>query len=150
MTVAENTGRTLLQRVDRWLDHTFFAAMEVNVLAIPVLWFLLVAAHPAAVSLSAMTTLAVASVAVGTFRGGYVDVGWWPKPGHLATLPVRAAYYGVVVALATWIGVQVQLATGSPWPGVGVPAVVSVGVLLPFPRFLSRFERLAQVDPAWA
>jgi hypothetical protein len=147
--VGENSKRTLIQRVDRWLDHTFFAAMEVNVLVIPVLWLLLVAANPAEVSLSAMTTLAVASVAVGTLRGRYVDVGWWPKPGHLATLPLRTAYYGGVVGLATWVGVQVQLFTGSPWPGIGVPAVVSVAVLLPFPWLLGRFERLAKTDPAW-
>ena len=147
--MGENSGRTLIQRVDRWLDYAFFAAMEVNVLAIPVLWLLVVAAHPAQVSLSAMTTLVATSVAVGTFRGRYVDVGWWPKPGHLGTLPVRAAYYGAVVALATWIGVQVQLFTGSPWPGIGVPTVLSVVVLLPFPWFLTRLERLATVDPAW-
>lgn len=147
--MGEHSGRTLVQRVDRWLDYTFFAAMEVNVLAIPVLWFLVVAAHPAQVSLSAMTTLVVTSAAVGTFRGQYVDVGWWPKPGHLATLPVRAAYYGAVVALATWVGVQVQLFAGSPWPGIGVPTVLSVVVLLPFPWFLTRLERLAKVDPAW-
>ena len=147
--MAEGSNRTLMQRIDRYLDHTFFAAMEVNVLVIPVLWLLLVAAHPAEVSLSAMTTLAAASVAVGTLRGRYVDVGWWPKPGHLATLPVRAAYYGVVVGSATYVGVQAQLVTGSPWPGIGVPAVVSVLVLLPFPWFLSRFERLAKTQPAW-
>lgn len=147
--MGKNTGRTLIQRVDRWLDYTFFAAMEVNVLVVPVLWFLVVAAHPAEVSLSALTTLAVASVTVGTFRGGYVDVGWWPKPGHLATLPVRSAYYGLVVGVATYVGVHAQLLTGSPWPGIGVPAVVSVAVLVPFPRVLSCFERLAQVDPAW-
>jgi hypothetical protein len=148
--VAEGSNRTWIQRLDRFLDYTFFAAMEVNVLVIPVLWLLLVAAHPAEVSLSAMTTLSVASLAVGILRGRYVDVGWWPKPGHLATLPVRAAYYGVVVGVATYVGVAVQLATGSPWPGIGVPAVLSVLVLLPFPWFLSRFERLAKAQPAWA
>lgn len=147
--MAESSKLTLLQRFDRWLDHTFFAAMEVNVLVLPVLWFLLVAAHPAEVSLSAMTALVVASVAVGTFRGRYVDVGWWPKPGHFATLPLRAAYYGVVVGAATYVGVQAQLFTGSPWPGVGVPAVVSVAVLWPFPWVLGRIERLARTEPAW-
>ena len=148
--MAGGSKRTLIERVDRFLDCTFFAAMEVNVLVIPVLWLLVVAAHPVEVSLSAMTTLAAASVVVGTLRGGYVDVGWWPKPGHLGTLPVRAAYYGVVVGIATYVGVQAQLATGSPWPGVGVPVVVSALVLLPFPWFLSRFERLAKTRPAWA
>jgi hypothetical protein len=148
--VGGNSKRTLLQRVDRWLDHTFFAAMEVNVLVIPVLWCLVVATNPVEVSLSAMAALAAASVAVGTFRGRYVDVGWWPKPGHLASLPGRAAYYGVVVALSTWVGVQVQLLTGSPWPGVGVPVVLSVAVLVPFPWLLTRFERLATVEPTWA
>jgi hypothetical protein len=138
-----------MERIDRFLDYTFFAAMEVNVLVIPVLWLLLVAAHPEEVSLSAMTALAATSVVVGVFRGRYVDVGQWPKPGHLATLPLRAAYYGVVVAGATYIGVQVQLFTGSPWPGIGVPVVVSVLVLLPFPWLRSRFERLAQTQPAW-
>ena len=138
-----------MERIDRFLDYTFFAAMEVNVLVIPVLWLLLVAAHPEKVSLSAMTTLTAASVVVGAFRGRYVDVGWWPRPGHLATLPLRAAYYGVVVAGATYIGVQAQLFTGSQWPGIGVPIVVTVLVLLPFPWLLSRFEELAQTQPAW-
>lgn len=147
--MCENSDRTLTQRVDRFLDHAFFAAMEVNVLAIPVLWFLVVAAHPVQVSLSAMTTLVVASAAVGTFRGRYVDVGRWPRPGHLATLPIRSAYYGLVVALATYVGVQAQLFTGSPWPGIGVPSVLSIAVLLPFPWLLARLERLAKVDPTW-
>jgi hypothetical protein len=147
--VATGSKRSLIARIDRFMDHTFFAAMEVNVLVIPVLWLLLVAAHPAAVSLSAMTTLAAASVVVGTLRGGYVDVGWWPRPGHIATLPLRAAYYGVLVGTATYLGVQAQLVTGSPWPGVGVPTVVSVLLLVPFPWLLVRFERLATADPAW-
>jgi hypothetical protein len=147
--VAEGSNRTLIGRIDRFLDYTFFAAMEVNVLVIPVLWLLLVAAHPAEVSLSAMTTLAAASVVVGILRGQYVDVGWWPKPGHLATLPVRAAYYGAVVAGATFVGVQAQLLTGSPWPGIGIPVVVSVLVLVPFPWLLARFETLARAEPAW-
>jgi hypothetical protein len=138
-----------MQRVERFLDYTFFAAMEVNVLVIPVLWLLLVAAHPEEVSLSAMTTLVAASVVVGVFRGRYVDVGWWPRPGHLATLPLRSAYYGAVVGGATYVGVQAQLVTGSPWPGIGVPVVVSALVLLPFPWLLSRFERLARTEPAW-
>jgi hypothetical protein len=138
-----------MQRVERFLDYAFFAAMEVNVLVIPVLWLLLLAAHPAEVSLSAMTTLTVASLVVGVFRGQYVDVGWWPRPGHLATLPVRAAYYGVVVGGATFVGVQAQLLTGSPWPGIGVPVVVSILVLVPFPWLLSRFETLSKAEPAW-
>ena len=138
-----------MERVDRFLDYTFFAAMEVNVLVIPVLWLLLAAAHPEEASLSAMTALTATSLLVGVFRGRYVDVGRWPKPGHLATLPLRAAYYGVVVAGATYLGMQAQLFTGSPWPGIGVPAVVSVLVLFPFPWLRSRFERLAQTQPAW-
>lgn len=144
--MARNSDRTLTNRVDRWLDYVFFAGMEVTVLVLPVLWWLLVAAHPAEVSLSAMTTLTVASAAVGTFRGGYVDVGSWPTPGNLGTLPIRSAYYSLVLGVATFVGVQVQLFSGSPWPGIGVPALLAWIALLPLPRVLRGLEAVARVE----
>lgn len=134
----------LTARIDRWLDHVFFGAMEVTVLVLPVLWFLLVAPNEVEVSLSAMTVLTVAPAVVGTFRGGYVDVGRWPRPGHFGSMPFRMAYYGSVVAVATFTGVQAQLVTGVWWLGIVVPTVVTVVTLAPFPRSLSGFRRAAR------
>ncbi len=136
--------RRATARIDRWLDHVFFGLMELFTLVVPAMWLLLAAPNDAAVALSALVALFVGSVAVGTFRGGYVDVGWWPRPGHLWTLPARSAYYSLTVGAATWAGVQVQLQTGSGWLGVVVPATVTVALLVPFPRFLAALARASQ------
>jgi hypothetical protein len=142
---VQSLGRATA-RIDRWLEHFFFGLMEVLTLAIPTMWLLVAAPNHSAVSLSALVTLAVSSAAVGTFRGGYVDVGWWPRPGHLSTLPIRSAYYSLVLGAATWSGVQVQLATSSTWLGVVVPTLVTVVVLWPFPRLLRTLGRASQWD----
>lgn len=145
MSVAHSL-RGLVARFDRWLDCVFFGAMEVTTLSLPVLWFLLFAPNPVEVSLSAMTTLTVAPAVVGTCRGGYVDVGAWPTPGNLGTMPIRSAYYSLVVGAATFVGVQVQLLSGSPWPGIGVPTLITALALVPVPRLLSRVETLAHIE----
>ncbi|MFK8213712.1 hypothetical protein [Haloferax volcanii] len=133
------------KRVDRWLDRVFFAAWEVSVLAIPTLWFLLFATPRAAVSLSSRTALAASAVAVGTFRGGHVRTGSWPRPGHLPTLPIRSAYYSLVVGGTALLGAFAQTELGAFWPGVIVPAVVGVGALALLPLVLVGTERVARL-----
>ncbi|WP_424006099.1 hypothetical protein [Haloferax denitrificans] len=133
------------KRVGRWLDQVFFAAWEVSVLAIPTLWFLLAATPRAAVSLSGLTALAASAVAVGTFRGGYVRTGSWPRPGHLPTLPIRSAYYSLVVGGTALLGAFAKTELGAFWPGVVVPAVVGVGALAFVPVVLVGTERVARV-----
>ncbi|MGB9955722.1 hypothetical protein ACOZ4B_04945 [Haloferax prahovense] len=133
------------KRVDRWLDQVFFAAWEVSVLAIPTLWFLLFATPRAEVSLSGLTALAASAVAVGSFRGGYVGTGSWPRPGHLPTLPIRSAYYSLVVGGTALLGAFAQTELGAFWPGIVVPAVVGVGALALVPVVLVGTERVARV-----
>ena len=134
------------KRVDNWLDQVFFAAWEVSVLAIPTLWFLLFATPQEAISLSGLTALVVSAAAVGTFRGGYVATGSWPRPGHLTTLPIRSAYYSLVVGVTTLLGAAVQVEFGSAWAGIVVPAVVTIGALALVPVVVEQTRRIASVS----
>ncbi|WP_396612348.1 hypothetical protein ACH9L7_03455 [Haloferax sp. S1W] len=133
-----------VNRVDRWLDQVFFAAWEVSVLVIPTLWFLLAATPHGAVSLSGLTALAVSAAAVGTFRGEYVSTGPWPRPGHLSTLPVRSAYYSLVVGGTSLLGAAAQVHLGTFWVGILVPAVVATGLLALLPAVVDAVERVAR------
>ncbi|KAB1189249.1 MULTISPECIES: hypothetical protein [Haloferax] len=134
-----------MKRVDRWLDQVFFAAWEVSVLAIPILWMLLAATPPEAVSLSGLTALTVSAAAVGTYRGEYVSTGSWPRPGHLPTLPVRSAYYSLVVGGTSLLGAAAQVHFGWFWAGVIVPAVVVTGALALLPFVVEAVERVARL-----
>jgi hypothetical protein len=143
------TGRGLNARLDRFLDHLFFGALEVCVLSIPVLLMLLVATPPEAVSLSAMTSLSAASLTVALLRGGYVGSADWPRPGEVGSFPGRAAYYGLVVGGGTYVGVQAQLLTDAFWTGVLVPAVVVVGLVALLPPVLDGLMRASRAEPPW-
>ncbi|ELZ94285.1 hypothetical protein C440_11708 [Haloferax mucosum ATCC BAA-1512] len=134
-----------IERIDRWLDQVFFAAWEVSVLVIPTLWFLLAATPPEAVSLSGLTSLTVSALAVGTFRGEYFRTGAWPRPGHLPTLPIRSAYYSLVVGGTALLGSAVQVEFGAFWLGILVPVMCALPVLAAFPRALSRFESVSKL-----
>lgn len=127
-----------IRRFDRFLDLTFFAGMEVSTLVLPTLWLLLFARPADAVSLSAMTALCVSPPAVAAFRGGYVGAAAasWPSPGDFGTMPARSAYYSLVVAAATYLGVVVNLHVGAFVLGVVVPAAVCVAGLAALPRVL--------------
>ncbi|KTG27220.1 hypothetical protein [Haloferax profundi] len=133
-----------IKRVDRWLDLVFFAGWEVSVLVIPTLWMLLAATPPEAVSLSGMTALVVSAAAVGTYRGQYVSTGSWPRPGHLPTLPLRSAYYSLVVGGTSLLGAAVQVHSGWFWAGIVVPAIVVTGALALLPTVVERVERTAK------
>ncbi|SFR53752.1 hypothetical protein SAMN04487947_2065 [Halogeometricum rufum] len=135
-----------IRRVDRYLDLTFFAGMEISALVVPTLWMLLAARPAEAVSLSAMTALCVSPFAVAAFRGGYVGDATWPSPGHFGTMPARSAYYSLVVAGATYLGVGAQLVWGSFVPGVLVPAVVCAAALSAMPRVLRTTARVARLS----
>ena len=134
-----------IKRVDRWLDQVFFAAWEVSVLVIPTLWLLLAATPPEAVSLSGLTALTVSATAVGTYRGEYVSTGRWPRPGHLPTLPLRSAYYSLVVGGTSLLGAAVQVHSGWFWAGVVVPAIVVTGALALLPTVVETVERTARL-----
>ncbi|UVE51916.1 hypothetical protein KU306_14145 [Haloferax larsenii] len=135
-----------IKRVDRWLDQVFFAAWEVSVLVIPTLWMLLAATPHEAVSLSGLTALGVSSLAVGTFRGEYVPTGSWPRPGHLSTLPVRSAYYSLVVGGTSLLGAAAQVHFETFWVGVLVPTVVATGSLSLLPAVVAAVERIARAS----
>jgi hypothetical protein len=61
-------------------------------------------------------------------------------------MPARAAYYSLVVAGATYLGVGAQLVWGSFVPGVLVPAVVCAVALSALPRALRVTARVARVS----
>ncbi|WP_416841146.1 hypothetical protein [Haloferax sp. DFSO52] len=134
-----------IKRVDRWLDQVFFAGWEVSVLVIPTLWLLLAATPPEAVSLSGLAALVASAAAVGTYRGEYVSTGTWPRPGHLPSLPVRSAYYSLVVGGASLLGAMAQVHVGSMWVGIVVPAVVGAAALALLPVVVDTVERAARV-----
>lgn len=135
---------TVSARVDRWLDQVFFAGWEVSVLVIPILWFLIFAEPPEAVSLSGITALVASSAAVGTFRGGYIDTGSWPRPGHLPSLPARSAYYSLVVGLSSMLGATAQVELHSLWLGIMIPTIGAIVALAFVPRLLDQLERVSR------
>lgn len=142
--VVWNRYRALVAAADRWLDHAFFAVMEVSTLALPVLLLLLGAPPASETSLAALAALAATAASVATFRGGYLGDGRWPRPGHLGTMAGRAAAYGGVLAVGTFLGVQAQLLTGAFWTGVLAPVAVAVPSLARLPVALDRLRELSQ------
>ncbi|SEO73431.1 hypothetical protein SAMN04487948_104438 [Halogranum amylolyticum] len=145
--MSESPNRTLNARFERWLDYVFFALLEVCVLSLPTLAVLTTAPDQDAVSLSALTAMAAATVGVGTFRGKYVDVGEWPEPSDFVSMPFRSAYYGLAIGGGTWLGVVARTAAGRWWVGVGVTLLVVVASLGAFPRLVRRLQSLARWQP---
>lgn len=143
--MARGVFTKTIRWVDRWLDQVFFAAWEVSVLVIPTLWLLLAATPPEAVSLSGLTALVVSAAAVGTYRGQYVSTGTWPRPGHLPTLPLRSAYYSLVVGGTALLGAAAQVHSGWFWAGVVVPSIVVTGALALVPVVVATVERTARL-----
>ncbi|KAB1196014.1 MULTISPECIES: hypothetical protein [Haloferax] len=143
--MASGTFTKTVKRVDRWLDQVFFAAWEVSVLAIPTLWLLLAATPPEAVSLSGTAALVASAAAVGTYRGEYVSTGTWPRPGHLPTLPVRSAYYSLVVGGTALVGAAMQAEFGWFWAGIILPVIGVTGALALVPVVIDAVERTARV-----
>jgi hypothetical protein len=146
--VVWNRYRALVAAADRWLDHVFFAAMEVSTLVLPVLLLMLGAPPPSETSLAALSALAATVVAVATFRGGYLGRGGWPRPGHLGTMAGRAAVYAGVVAVGTYVGVWAQLVTGAFWTGILGPVAVAFPTLSRLPAGLDRLRELSQHELA--
>jgi hypothetical protein len=144
--VQRDRSGSTLGTVDRWLDHVFFAGMEVCILTVPVLLLLLSARPPAAVSLSGLAALTASATAIGTYRGGFVGEAGWPRPGHVGTVAGRAAYYGLVLGVATFLGVEGQLLAGHFAPGILLPWSVAFLALAPLPDVLERARALAQSD----
>ncbi|WP_411966749.1 hypothetical protein [Haloferax sp. YSSS75] len=143
--MARGVFTKTIKRVDHWLDQVFFAAWEVSVLVIPTLWLLLAATPPEAVSLSGLTALVASAAAVGTYRGQYVATGTWPRPGHLPTLPLRSAYYSLVVGGTSLLGAAAQVHSGWFWVGIVVPAIVVTGALALLPVVVQTVERTARL-----
>ncbi|WP_224449501.1 hypothetical protein [Haloprofundus salilacus] len=139
-------GEPFSNRFERWLDFIFFAAMEVSFLVLPVLVLLLGVRPAGPASAAAMTSLSTTVVAVGSFRGRYLDVGAWPRVGQFRTMPIRSAYYGSVVGVGTYLGTAVYLRTGVGWTVVVVPAALSLLALAALPRFLDTLFRVARAS----
>lgn len=128
---------------ERWLDYVFFAFLEVSVLTLPVLLLLTGLPNQNAVSLSALSALASVGFGVGSFRGQYVDVGKWPRPGDFVTIPFRSAYYGLVLGVGTWAGVAGAVSTTLWWVGVLVPFLLVEPLLALFPWTVRRVQRVS-------
>ena len=128
---------------ERWLDHLFFAGLEISMLSIPALVLLLFATPQGPIALAALTALAVSTCAAATFRGEWVDVGEWPRPGDPYTLPLRSAYYSATVAGAAYLGAAAHVAVGAPVAGIAAAAMVSVASTAALPRAVGGFRSLA-------
>ncbi|UPV74628.1 hypothetical protein M0R89_00825 [Halorussus limi] len=129
--------------IERWLDHAFFAGLEISMLSIPALVLLLGASPPGPVALAALTAVGASTCAAGTFRGPWVDLGEWPAPGDLRTMPLRSAYYSATVGVATYAGAAAHLAVGAGVAGIAVSSLVSVAAMAALPRVVGRFRTLA-------
>lgn len=145
--MPESSRRSLNARFERWLDYVFFAFLEVSVLPLPILLLLTGAPNQDAVSLSALTALGAATVAVGSFRGEYVDVGRWPMASDFVTMPFRSAYYGLAIGGGTWLGVAARTALPQWWVGIAVTLVFVVALLAAFPRAVLRLQSLSSWRP---
>src|SRR6056297_1287465 len=128
--------------LERWLNHVFFAGLEVSMLSIPALVVLLAAEPPGPIALAALTAVGVSTCAAGTLRGPWADLGEWPAPGDLTTMPLRSAYYSATVA-ATYAGTAAHVALGVPLAGIAVSSLVSVAAMAALPRVVGRFRTLA-------
>ncbi|WP_137285241.1 hypothetical protein [Halorussus salinisoli] len=128
---------------ERWLDHVFFAGLEISTLSIPALVALLYATPRGPIALAALTAIVVSTCAAGTLRGEWVDLGDWPRPGDPYTFPARSAYYSATIAGAAYIGAVVHVALGASIAGVAVSAVVSLGSMATLPRAIGGFRSLA-------
>ncbi|WP_232819753.1 hypothetical protein [Haloprofundus halophilus] len=144
MARRRRDGRTTTDRFERWLGFVFFAAMEVSFLTLPVLVLLLGVRPAGPVSAAALASLSIAVVAVGSFRGRYLDVGAWPRVGQVRTMPIRSAYYGGAVAAGTLLGTELYLRTGVGWLGVFAPVVFVLLALAAFPRALDGLFRISR------
>jgi hypothetical protein len=143
--VHSDYSTRVARTVDTWLDHVAFAVVEVYALTVPVLLVLLVTRPLTQVSLSTLAALAGSTLAVGTYRSGVLGSGRrWPRPGHVRSVPGRAAYYGLVLATATFVGLQGQLQWGGFLPGVVLPPVVALVALAPTPMFLEGTRTLGE------
>lgn len=134
-------------RFERLLDYLFWCGMEVLMLSLPVVYLLLAVPYPVYASLSASVSLAVGTVVVAAVRGGYLglDDDGWPGFGDLQSVPFRAAYYGLTVALGTFCGVEATLRAGDPLFGVLVPLVVVPLVLYALPGAFAATRRAAHL-----
>lgn len=119
--------------LERWLDSAFFAGLEIGVLSIPALVALLTATPEGPIALAALTAITASTCAAATFRGGWIDLGDWPRPGDPYTIPVRSAYYSATVAGASYAGATVNLDGSSPGVGIAVASVVSVAAMAVLP-----------------
>jgi hypothetical protein len=134
---------------ERWLDHVFFAGLEISTLSIPALLVLLAATPRGPVSLAALTAIVVSTCAAGTFRGGWVDLGGrvtadeWPAPGDLYTMPFRSAYYSATIAGGAYLGAGAQVVSGSPALGMAVSTLVSIAAMAALPRAVGGVRSLA-------
>lgn len=144
--------RAVVATVDEWLDYVTFAGIEVWSLGTPVLLALLAVSPRSEAALAGLTAMTVTPMLVATYRGGFAGGGSaWPRASDVPSAAGRAAYYGLVLAGATWAGVEAQLATGVVWAGVLAPTVVAAVTLFPLPsvlRFLRRISRLG-IDADW-
>jgi hypothetical protein len=129
--------------LERWLDHVFFAGLELSMLSIPALLALLAASPPGPIALAALTAVGVSTCAVGTVRGPWVDLGEWPAPGDLTTMPLRSAYYSATIATGAYAGAAAHVAVGVPLAGIAVSSLVSVTSMAALPRAVGQFRTLA-------
>ena len=134
---------------ERWLDHVFFAGLEISILSIPALVVLFFAAPKAPIALAGLTAIAAATFATATFRGGWVATGEWPRAGDPYTFPLRSAYYSATVAGAGYLGAAANVRTGVPGVGVLVATLVSVAAMAALPRAVAGARKLSnRLNPA--
>ncbi|WP_135824358.1 hypothetical protein [Halorussus ruber] len=133
----------MVDGLERWLDHVFFAGLEVSVLSIPALVVLLFASPQGPISLAGLVAVVVLTCAVGTFRGGWFDSRDWPPAGDPYTLPVRSAYYSATIAGAASLGTAAHTALATPFAGILTAAIVSVVGAAALPRALGGIASLA-------
>lgn len=132
-----------------WLERIFFGGMELSVLSTPAFAAVLVVQtrYPDAVPLAGLTAIAAGSLAIALFRAQAIDVGAWPRPSELTSLPLRVTYFSVLFVLAS-VGVAAGAVAVGSWGLTAMGGVVQAAGLAAFPTVYRRVHGTPQRNPA--
>ncbi len=106
MSNASASNRTVIQRIERWLEFVFYSGVELSVLGSPALLILLY--FPLydidANAMAGLSTITFGTLWLAMFRGGYLPARDYPRLGDFNSVPLRIGYFSATILGATWLG----------------------------------------------
>lgn len=143
MSNASATNRTVIQRIERWLEFVFYSGVELSVLGSPALLILLYFPFYDidANAIAGLSTIMFGTLWLAMFRGGYLPARDYPRLGNFSSVPLRTVYYSATVLGATWLGAFGWQVFGTLAVGFLLPIGVTWLAFAAFP-FVWRGERV--------